>query len=204
MARNSNTPNSNPDDAPVQPMTRLSGMLDDALSGHTPYGEKPPEERLSRAQESRAGDVVHDAYDDIWEPTGLLDTKHLPARPGFAQRWVRTKLNGVDDPKNVMKRMNQGYRPRMASTVPAGVYAPTIESKNGEVIGMDGIVLMERPEHMHAKHVAHNRHMANRQMDAVNQMLARTQDGSRGFGPVRIDTRSDVSTGQRPAPVADD
>jgi len=203
MARPSNNRNTN-NDATTRPSSQLSGLLDDALSGHNPYGEKPPEDRRSRAQESRAGDVVHDTYEDIWEPTGLLDTKQLPDRPGFVQRWVRTKLNGVDDPKNVMKRMNQGYRPRMASTVPAAVYAPTIESKNGEVIGMDGIVLMERPEYMHAKHSVHNRTMAERQMEAVNQMLAKTQEGGRGLGPVKIDARSDVSTGHRPAPVADD
>lgn len=182
-----------------------STLLDEALSGHQPYGEKPPEDRMSRTQESRAGDRIHEEYEDTWMPTGLLDTTFLPPRPGFAQRWVRTKLGGNDDPKNVMKWMNKGMRPRMADTVPEGVYAPTIDSKQfGSIIGMDGIILMERPATMHAKHAAHNRAMAKRQMEAVNSMLAKAQEPGKGFGPVKMDSRSEVSTGHRPAPVADD
>jgi len=183
----------------------LSNALDEAFQGHEAYGEKPPEDRLSRARESREGDVVHEPYDDVWIPGGLLDTKDLPPRPGFAQRWVRTKLGAADDAKNVMKRMNQGFRPRKADTVPRGTYVPTVNSRQfGDIIGMDGIILMERPEHLQKRHAAHNRAMAARQEEAVSQMLHRAQEPGKGFGPVRVDTRSEVSTGHRPAPVADD
>jgi hypothetical protein len=185
--------------------TALSSTLDEAFQGHEAYGEKPPEDRLSRTRESREGDPIHEHYDDVWLPTGSLDTKNLPPRPGFAQRWVRTKLGALDDAKNVMKRQNQGFRPRKADTVPKGVYVATINSRQyGDIIGQDGIILMERPDHLEKRHAAHNRAMAARQEEAVSQMLHRAQEPGKGFGPVRVDTRSEVSTGHRPAPVADD
>lgn len=183
----------------------VSSMLDDAFSGHKAYGEKPPQDdRTSRSRESREGDVVHDEYADIWTQSGLLDTTHIPARNGFVQRWVRTKMNGVDDPKNVMKKMNQGFRPRMAETVPQGTFAPTINSRQfGDIIGMDGIILMERPETLHKSHAAHNRAMAAKQIEAVNGILQRAQEPNKGFGPVNVNTSSSVDTG-RPAPVSDE
>lgn len=184
----------------VGPTTEITSALQDAFQGHEAYGEKPPQ-RNSRARESRDGDVIHEEYEDVWTPTGLLDTTHIPARPGFVQRWIRTKLNGVDDPKNVMKRMNQGWRPRLADTVPQGVFAPTVNIRQfGDVIGMDGTVLMERPETQHAAHAAHNRAMTDRQMDAVNSMLAKEEESGL---PIKKTMSSDVTTGRR-APVADE
>lgn len=197
------TGNATPDS--VQSVESVTSMLDEAFQGHTPYGEKPPEERTSRARESRDGDVVHESYDDIWDQTGMLDTTHIPARKGFAQRWVRTKMNGVDDPKNVMKRMNQGFRPRLADTVPQGTFAPTVNSRQfGDIIGMDGIVLMERPAKLHESHARHNREMAAKQMEAVNGILHNAQEPGKGFGPVNMNASSKTETGHRPAPVADE
>jgi hypothetical protein len=184
---------------------QVTGMLDDAFQGHKPYGEKPPEERKSRTRDSRAGDEIHEAYGDMWNQSGLLDTSHIPARAGFVQRWVRTKMNGVDDPKNVMKRMNQGYRPRLADTVPAGTFAPTVNSRQfGDIIGMDGIILMERPAKLHESHARHNREMAAKQMEAVNGILNQAQEPGKGFGPVKMNASSQAETGHRPAPVADE
>jgi len=184
----------------------LGSLIDDAFQGKEAYGEKPPEDnRTSRAMESREGDEIHESYQDQWTQSGLLDTKNIPPRPGFVQRWVRTKLGGMDDPKNVMQKMNQGYRPRNANTVPKGSFAPTVNTRQfGDIIGMDGIVLMERPEKLHKSHAAHNAAMANRQMEAVNGILAQAQEPGKGFGPVNKTHSSSVDTGHRPAPVSDD
>ena len=200
-ARNSG--NATPD--AVKSDEQVSSGLDDAFQGHKTYGEKPPEERKSRARDSRDSDPVHEEYADMWAASGLLNTDHIPARPGFVQRWVRTKLNGADDPKNVMKRMNQGYRPRLADTVPKGTFAPTVNSRQfGDIIGMDGIVLMERPAKLHESHARHNREMAGKQMEAVNGILNQAQEPGKGFGPVNMNASSKSETGHRPAPVADE
>lgn len=187
-----------------EPSTDMKSALEDAFAGHQAYGEKPPEDRRSRTRDSRDADEIHETYEDEWSPSSVLDAKNFPPRPGFVQRWVRTKINGVDDPRNVIKRMNEQYRPRMADTVPSGKFAPTINLRQfGDVIGQDGIVLMERPEKVHQRHAAHNRELANRQMEAVNGILQRGQEPGKGFGPVSMDSRSEVSKG-RPAPVADE
>lgn len=168
--------------------------------------DAPVETRQSRDQESRALDDAHAEWEGDWNPSaGMLDTARFPAREGFAQRWVRTKINGVDDPKNIVKRYNEGYRPRNASTVPAGTFAPTVQHEGNSVIGIDGLVLMERPLRIHNKHAAYNRENARRQMEAVESQLQSSHEtGNGGFGAPRISSVSDVSQGSRPAPVADD
>jgi hypothetical protein len=104
-----------------------------------------------------------------------------------------------------MKWMNRGMRPRMADTVPRGAFAPTINIRSfGDVIGMDGIILMERPTSVHDKHAAHIRQLANRQQEAVDGMLQQAQEPGKGFGPVKKTASSSVDTGHRPAPVSDE
>jgi len=160
--------------------------------------------RRSRAQESRAAEPVHESYDDVdWEPKGLLDTTHIPARPGYVQRWVRTEINGQPDPNNVGRRINQGWRPRMADSVPQGSFVPTVVHQGSNVVGIIGMILMERPEAMHNQHRAHIRAMTDAQDQAVNQNLFRVHERNSGFGRPTVDAKSRVSQG-RIAPIADD
>lgn len=163
-------------------------------------------ERLSRDQEQRAAEPAHEEWDMDWNPdAGMLDTRLMPARPGFVQRWVRTLIQGVDDATNVMRRRNQGWRPRNPSTVPAGQYVPTVNMRGAEVIGMDGIVLMERPEKLHQKAADYVREKTARQRQSVEQHLMTEYGGPQtGLGAPQLKSESQVSTGSRPAPVADD
>lgn len=163
-------------------------------------------ERPSRAQESRASEAYHAEDDGVdWEPKGLLDTSHIPPRPGFVQRWVRTQINGIDDPNNVGKRLNQGWRPRVADTVPQGHFVPTIVHQGSSVIGMVGQILMERPESLHHQHRRYIRSMTDAQAQAVNEDVYRVHESGHGFGRPVVHTQSQVSRGRaRQAPVADD
>ncbi len=158
------------------------------------------DERLTRDQEQREDDI-HDDYDDDWEVPDILDAP--PARPGFAQRWVRTTLEGKDDPRNVAKRMNERWRPRRADTVPKGYHAPTIQ--HGEYagyIGVEGVVLMERPEKVQNAVRKRNRDMARAQMQGVENDLHKIHDPHSGYGQPTLSNRSKVQRG-RPV-VADD
>lgn len=160
--------------------------------------------RASRIQESREADVFHeDTLDVDWEPKGLLDTTHIPARPDHVQRWVRTEINGVADPNNVGRRLNQGWRPRPADTVPKGSYVPTIDYQGVNVIGMVGNILMERPKRLHEQHQRHVRGLTDAQSQSVNENLYRVHERGDGFGRPVVQAQSSVSRG-RPAPVADD
>lgn len=163
------------------------------------------DDRASRDQEQRAAEPVHEEEQFDWNPSkGILDTSTFPARPGYVQRWVRTKLNGRDDPQNIVKKRNQGYKPRLKSTVPDSDYLPTVKMDGNDVIGVDGMVLMERPVHVHERHAAYNREQSQRQMAAVQSNLADAHEvGNSGFGAPRLQNDSDVSTGRR-APVMDD
>ena len=168
------------------------------------------EERISRDQEMRGLFYnEEDAYsDDIdnWTPDkGILDASKFPPRPGFTQRWVRTKLVGIDDPRNIARRMNEGYRPRHGSTLPVGIMAPTIQFRGSDgVIGIDGMVLMERPLKLHEKAAAYHREQTQRQMAAVESNLMQSHQSGSGFGAPRLSSATDVETGRRTAPVADD
>lgn len=160
--------------------------------------------RKSRTQESRAADVVHESYDDVdWEPKGLLDTSNIPERPGYTQRWVRTELNGLPDPNNVGKRFNQGWRPRPADSVASGSFVPTIDYKGSNVIGMVGMLLMERPLELHEKHRRYVRSMTDAQTRSVNENLYRVHERGDGFSRPSMHNESTVSQGRK-APVADD
>ena len=69
-------------------------------------------DRVSREQESRAAEDIHQDYDGSFddEPS-LLDTRNMPPREGFVQRWVRTTINNEDDQSNVYRSINRGWKP---------------------------------------------------------------------------------------------
>lgn len=157
-------------------------------------------ERLSRDQEART-DEVHEDYDDDWTPPELLDAP--PARPGYVQRWIRTTVHGVGDPRNVAKRMNQRWMPRKPETVPKGYHVPTIQhGQYAGCIGIEGNVLMERPEKIQNKQRRLNREMAEFQMRGVEQDLHRVHDPSSGLGQPSLRAKSEVVRGK--PRVADD
>ena len=174
--------------------------------GGTADPRKDTIERPSRAQETRDSEDIHEEWGSDWNPDkGMRDTSAYPAREGFTQRWVRTMLGAREDSSNVMRQMNRGWRPRKADTVPKGSYAPTFDFRGESVVGIEGMILMERPLRIHEKHAEHNREMKQRQESAVEQNLMQSHEPhNRGFGKPRIEAESEVSTGSRPAPVADD
>lgn len=173
-----------------------------ALGGYEAYGEKPPAPRQTRNQSMRGNSSLHDPRADAWVEPSLLNA---PApRAGFVQRWMRTKLGADDDARNIMRRMNRGWRPRSAETIPAGEFAPVMQIPSfGSVIGVEGMVLVERPAEMQSAHEQYGRELADRQMQSVYQMLADADESARSM-PFSRQFKSDVSTGQRRAPVADD
>jgi hypothetical protein len=134
--------------------------------------------RISRTQETREAEVVHEAYLDNWEPAAMLSTKDIPARPGFVQRWVRTALKGVDDQSNVFSKIAQRWSPRPASSVPKGSFVPSVKFQDADIIGFQGMILMERPEELHQRHAAFNLKQANNLVSAEESNLYKVHDSS--------------------------
>jgi len=162
-------------------------------------------DRLSREQETRVADDIHDDYGDSFDDEpALLDTKHMPPREGMVQRWVRTSINSEDDQANVYRRMNQGWKPRLADTVPKGQYVPTVNYQGSNIIGIHGNILMERPIERHAKQKRREENLANAQMESVTNSMHKVHEkGSGVTRPEFTEQRSSVDRG-RVAPVADD
>lgn len=158
--------------------------------------------RMTRDEELR-DEVVHEEYDDNWEPPLLLDTTHIAARGGFVQRWVRTKLAGAEDVNNVIRKHNQGWRPRSADTIPKGGFVPTVNFNGTNVVGIEGAILMERPERLATAHARRNAKMADNQMQAVRENMQRVHTRGDGFGaPVFSNSSKQVKV--KPVVVADD
>lgn len=158
----------------------------------------------SREQNSRDSNT-REVHNNSWEYRGVLDVKDVPARDGFSQRWVRVSDSSGDDQGNVHRRINQGWRPRQASTVTKGQYVPQINYQGADVIGIQGMILMERPTEQHESEMAYRKQLANNQMQAVETMLSDVHDPRSGLTrPQFEENLSDVKTGGRPAPVADD
>lgn len=160
-------------------------------------------ERLSRTQEARAAEPVHEPYADIWEPSGLLNTDNMPPRAGYVQRWVRTHVHGLDDPSNVMRKFNERWRPRLADSVPAGAYVPTIDFRGSSVIGVQGCILMERRIEDHEAHRRHHRELIDAQIRAQRESLFKVHNpNDTGFGAPSLSVQSRVERGR--ALVMDD
>jgi len=158
-------------------------------------------ERLSREQESREADVIHDEY-DAWDSDQLLDTKNIPPQPGYVQRWVRTSTRGEEDQSNVFKKMNKGWKPRQRSTVPKGQFVPHIDFEGLDVIGIRGMILMERPMALHERQRKQVREATELQMQAVRNELGQERDSRYKNGPRFEEETTKVSRG-RIAPVDD-
>lgn len=152
--------------------------------------------RQSRTQESRDAQEIHESYGDNWETPALLDTTNIPARPGFVQRWVRTKVKAEDDQNNVFRKINQGWKARPLDSVPKGQFVPNVDFNGVNVIGIHGNILMERPEAQHKKHGDYNKQQAQNQMAAVkNNMFNVHKEGS-GLTQPSMNSSSQVSKGR--------
>lgn len=162
--------------------------------------------RTSRASDSRAADQAHetrDDYEDIDFNPANLDTKNIPPRDGYVQRWVRTKVGNENDQSNVYRNTNMGWKPRQADTVSDGAMVPTVEFNGDNIIGVHDTILMERPARLDEKHKEYERKMAADQMRAVESDLLKVHDRNSGMSSITSANKSSTSTG-RVAPVTSD
>lgn len=168
------------------------------------------ETRTSRASESRAAEENYEersdeefAMDDIDFSPANLDTKNIPPREGYDQRWVRTKTGNEDDSKNVFKSTNLGWKPRKADTVSKGALIPTVEFNGDNVIGMHDTILMERPLIISKKQKAYEQKQSDNLLQAAEQDMHRVHSKNSGLTRPEYNTKSKVSQG-RIAPVSSD
>lgn len=153
-------------------------------------------DRESRSQEIRAAEPVHEAYGN-WEDDSLLSTDNIPAREGYTQRWVRTQLKGKPDHSNVFKKANKGWRPRPMSSVPKGQFVPNVDFQGVDVVGIHGMILMERPIQLHERERQEVKRDTSLQMQAVKSDMYRVHDKNSGLTrPEFTEERTQTSRGR--------
>lgn len=109
-----------------------------------------------------------------WQRANTLDAP--PPRPGMTQRWIRTSVGLSLDPKNVSRKFREGWQPRKASTVPDGYSPPIISFQQfGDVIGVEDVILCERPEKMTKQRNKFYRDKTRRMTQAVEEDLHRVE-----------------------------
>lgn len=144
----------------------------------------------SEADAGEAHDVPRD-YPQEWKRASDLEAP--PPRPGFVQRWIRTAVGGKNDPKNANKKFREGWKPRLASTVPGGFSPPTIaHGQFGEVIGVEDMVLCEMPVRLAKQRDAFYLKKSISQNEAVERDLHRAE---RPGMPIRYGNRTQVEKG---------
>ena len=161
-------------------------------------------DRVSREQETRAVEDVHELGFNPVDDASLLNTENMPPREGYVQRWVRTTINNEDDQSNLYRSINRGWKPRKADSVARGMFVPQVNYQGANVIGINGMILMERPIELHEKQKAYEDQLSNNQMRAVEANMHKVHERGSGLTkPEFTEHKSSVTTG-RPAPVAPD
>lgn len=162
--------------------------------------------RTSRASTSRAAEETHelrDEFEDIDFSPATLDTKNIPPRDGYVQRWVRTQVGNKSDQSNVYRSTNVGWKPRSADSVRKGTMVPTVEFNGENIIGVHDTILMERPIELDRKHKQYEANLTANQMKAVENDMLKIHDRHSGMIAPSSASKSSVSTG-RVAPVTPD
>ena len=166
----------------------------------------PEADNFSRQYNSYGNKVDYEQYDESWKPPGLLDAPE--PRPGFVQRWVAVEIGGSPNALNLSRRIQEKWRPRDPSTVSNDIRPPTI-SHGAYVgcIGVESMVLMERPKVIHEGARKRIEEATRRQMSVVkSDMREEESPGDRAQGFHNIQDRSErrVSSGGKIMPAGDD
>ena len=188
-----------------------SGM---AMKSSSIFGN---DDRLARIWEQRAAEPVHELHQADYGPKGPLTQNavkpYLDPETGepWPQKWVRTRLSGEQDTDNVHRHLEEGWRPRPASSCPEGRYLPIVDDRTfGQIIETRGMVLMYRPPALHKRAKAKVQAQTALQEQAVRSDAFRDSKAQRamardfGVPELEMNVSSRVTVGERPAPVEPD
>jgi hypothetical protein len=86
---------------------------------------KTPRSAQTRAKEERS---------KPWKPPSQLDAPPCP--DGYKQRWLRHRVNGADDTKNINARLREGWELVRADEKSQGLYS----AYNGSIKAYEGVI----------------------------------------------------------------
>lgn len=121
-----------------------------------------------------------------------LNLPHIPERQGYVQRWVSIRMNGVEDLRNVSRKMNLGWQVRSPETIPQNFSICRIQKENlRDAIVVGSFVLMEKPERLARARQAYFRRLSGR----VESSLDNPNTGRRLKQSVDVGRRSKAVRG---------
>jgi hypothetical protein len=144
---------------------------------------KTPRSAQTRAKETRP---------TSWKPPSQLDAPPCP--DGYKQRWLRHRVNGADDTKNINARLREGWELVRADQYSDGLYSAYnggIKAYEG-VISVGDLLLARIPEEIVNQRNDYYTQKTNQQTEAWETDPLREQHPSM---PINSDRQSRVSFG---------
>ena len=127
-----------------------------------------------------------------WAPPSQLDAP--PCHDGYKQRWLRLRVNGADDTKNINARLREGWELVRADEHTEGVYSAYnggIKAYEG-VISVGDLLLARMPVETVNERNDYFKKKINQQTEAWEQDPLREQHPSM---PINVDRQSKVTFG---------
>ena len=127
-----------------------------------------------------------------WKPPSQLDAPPCP--DGYKQRWLRHRVNGADDTKNINARLREGWELVRADQYSDGLYSAYnggIKAYEG-VISVGDLLLARIPEEIVNQRNDYYTQKTNQQTEAWETDPLREQHPSM---PINSDRQSRVSFG---------
>jgi hypothetical protein len=144
---------------------------------------KTPRSAQTRAKETRP---------TSWKPPSQLDAPPCP--DGYKQRWLRHRVNGADDTKNINARLREGWELVRADQYSDGLYSAYnggIKAYEG-VISVGDLLLARIPEEIVNQRNDYYTQKTNQQTEAWETDPLREQHPSM---PINADRQSRVTFG---------
>jgi len=127
-----------------------------------------------------------------WTPPSQLDAPPCP--DGYKQRWLRHRVNGADDTKNINQRLREGWELVRADQYDSGMYSAyngSIKAYEG-VISVGDLLLARIPTETIDQRNAYYKRKTDQQTEAWETDPLREQHPSM---PINVDRQSRVSFG---------
>ena len=127
-----------------------------------------------------------------WAPPSQLDAPPCP--DGYKQRWLRLRVNGADDTKNINARLREGWELVRADEHDKSLYSAyngSIKAYEG-VISVGDLLLARMPVETVNERNDYFKKKINQQTEAWEQDPLREQHPSM---PINVDRQSKVTFG---------
>ena len=144
--------------------------------------------KTPRSAQTRATEVRRKP----WAPPSQLDAPPCP--DGYKQRWLRHRVNGADDTKNINARLREGWELVRADESTQGTYSAyngSIKAYEG-VISVGDLLLARMPVETVNERNAHYKQKTDQQTQAWEDDPLREQHPSM---PINVDRQSKVTFG---------